>query len=264
MKTKLILSLISITLLFIVFSNTNLIDKKIELLPKAAMNIVKCSSTNFLLSDIDSTKQISPLFENLGSHVFTISTNNNKSQIYFNQGLNLAYAFNHPESHRSFMEASRLDPNAAMTYWGQAYVLGPNINDQLPDAERRLKSFEAVQKAKKLASKSTPKEQALIEALTHRYSKDSVDITKLNMAYMKAMEKVVKKYPQDADIQTLYTAAVMNTVPWNYWDKDGNPSPNIKEAKLALEKAMEININHPGANHYYIHMVELPKPDLAV
>ena len=75
MKTKLTLSLISITLLFIVFSNTNLIDKKIELLPKAAMNIVKCSSTNFLLNDIDSTKQISPLFENLGSHVFTITTN---------------------------------------------------------------------------------------------------------------------------------------------------------------------------------------------
>jgi len=264
MKTKLTLSLISITLLFIVFSNTNLIDKKVEFLPKAGMNIVKCSSTNFLLSDIDSTKQIAPLFENLGSHVFTISTNSENSQTYFNQGLNLAYAFNHPESHRSFMEASRLDPNAAMTYWGQAYVLGPNINDQLPDAERRLKSFEAVQKAKKLASKSTPKEQALIEALTYRYSKDSVDITKLNMAYMEAMAKVTKQYPQDPDILTLYTAAVMNTVPWNYWDKEGNPSPNIKEAKLALEKAMKININHPGANHYYIHMVELPKPDLAV
>lgn len=263
MKTKLTLTLISITLLYIVFYSTNLIDKKIELLPKAGMNIVKCSSTNFLLSDIDSTKQISPLFENLGSHVFTISTKNNKSQIYFNQGLNLAYAFNHPESHRSFMEASRLDPSAAMTYWGQAYVLGPNINDQFPDAERRLKSFEAIQKAKKLASKSTPKEQALIEALTHRYSKDSVDISVLNMAYMKAMEKVVKKYPKDADIQTLYTAAVMNTVPWNYWDKEGNPSANIDKAKLALEKAMELNINHPGANHYYIHMVELPKPDLA-
>lgn len=264
MKTKLTLSLISITLLFIVFLNTTLFDKKGDILPRAAMNIVKCSSTNFLLSDIDSTKQIAPLFENLGNYVFIISTNKKKSQTYFNQGLNLAYAFNHPESHRSFMEASRLDPTAAMNYWGQSYVLGPNINDQLPDAERRLKSFEAVQKAKKLANNSTPKEQALIEALTHRYSKDSVDITKLNMAYMKAMEKVANKYSQDADVLTLYAAAVMNTVPWNYWDKDGNPSPNIKDAKLALEKAMEININHPGANHYYIHMVELPKPDLAV
>jgi tetratricopeptide (TPR) repeat protein len=56
----------------------------------------------------------------------------------------------------------------------------------------------------------------------------------------------------------------MNTVPWNYWDAEGNPSPNIKEAKLALETAIKLNPNHPGAHHYYIHMVELPKPDLAV
>jgi tetratricopeptide (TPR) repeat protein len=56
----------------------------------------------------------------------------------------------------------------------------------------------------------------------------------------------------------------MNTVPWNYWDKNGNPSPNILEAKAALEKAIELNPKNPGAHHYYIHMVELPKPDLAV
>jgi tetratricopeptide (TPR) repeat protein len=56
----------------------------------------------------------------------------------------------------------------------------------------------------------------------------------------------------------------MNTVPWNYWDKDGNPSPNIKEAKAALEKAIELNPDNPGAHHYYIHMVELPYPDLGV
>lgn len=264
MKTRIFLSFVTISLFIAVFFSPNLVDKKIDLNPLAGMNIVKCSSTNFLLNDIDSTKQIAPLFENLGDHVFSISTKNKESQIFFNQGLNLAFAFNHPESHRSFLEASRLDPNAAMTYWGQAYVLGPNINDRFPDAERRLKCYEAVQKAVQKATGSSSKELDLINALSHRYSKDSVDVSILNMAYMKAMEKVVKKYPEDPDILTLYAAAVMNTVPWKYWDKDGNPSPNIKEAKLALETALEINSKHPGANHYYIHMVELPKPDLAV
>jgi len=56
----------------------------------------------------------------------------------------------------------------------------------------------------------------------------------------------------------------MNTMPWNYWDNQGNPAPNTPAAKLALEKAMQINPDHPGAHHYYIHMVELPQPDLAV
>lgn len=218
-----------------------------------------------MLKNIDTTKQIAPLFENLGNHTYVVSTKNKLAQQFFNQGLRLTYAFNHAEAHRSFMEASRLDPKCAMAFWGQAYVLGPNINDPFPDDERKNKYNEAIERAMKLMADATPKEQALIEALTHRYSKDlSKDVSDLNMAYMEAMTKVVAKYSEDSDIQTLYAASVMNTVPWNYWDKNGNPSPNIKEAKAALEKAMILNPENPGAHHYYIHMVELPYPDLGV
>jgi tetratricopeptide (TPR) repeat protein len=231
----------------------------------ASFGAIKCTVAKFLLEDVDTTQQISPLFENLGNLHFPISTSEDRAQEFFDQGLRLTYAFNHAEAHRSFMEASRLDPSAAMTYWGQAYALGPNINDPLPLEERKIKYNEALEKAKKWAANASPKEQALIEALTHRYSNDlSMDVAELNMAYMKAMEKVVKQFPQDAEVQVLYAASVMNTVPWNYWDEDGNPSPNIAEAKAALEKAIEINPDNPGAHHYYIHMVELPKPDLAV
>jgi tetratricopeptide (TPR) repeat protein len=264
MKTKLNLILFTLTTFVLVFVITKITDRELEVIPKTAVKIVKCSSANFLLKDVDTTQQIAPLFEDLGKHYYTITTSSTEAQIFFNQGLNLTYAFNHAEAHRSFMEASRLDPNSAMTYWGQAYVLGPNINDQFPDKERRNKSYEAIQRAKRLASKSTNKEQALINALAFRYSKDSVDIAQLNLDYMNEMAKVLKQFPNDAEVQTLYAAAVMNTVPWNYWDNEGNPSPNVVGAKAALEKAMEINIDHPGANHYYIHMVELPKPDLGV
>jgi tetratricopeptide (TPR) repeat protein len=232
---------------------------------RAGFNFIPCTAANFLLKDVDTTRQIAPLFENLGNLEFKISTLNKDAQTFFNQGLKLSYAFNHAEAHRSFLEASRLDPSSAMTYWGQAYALGPNINDPLPDDDRKRKAFEAVAKAKKLISKATPKEQDLIEALTARYSNDiKKDIQELNIAYMNAMAEVVQKYPEDADIQVFYAESVMNTVPWNYWDAQGNPSPNIAEAKIALEKAMEINPEHPGAHHYYIHMVELPKPDLAI
>ncbi|NNC60851.1 MAG: hypothetical protein HKO11_00835, partial [Eudoraea sp.] len=163
------------------------------------------------------------------------------------------------------MEASRLDPKSPMTYWGQAYALGPNINDPEPLEERKIKYNEAIAKAVKAMSTATQKEQALIEALTHRYSTDITENTgDLNKAYMEAMEKIVKKYPEDANVQVLYAASVMNTVPWNYWDKNGNPSANITKAKAALEIAMEKDPDHPGAHHYYIHMVELPFPDMAV
>ncbi|SDM31781.1 tetratricopeptide repeat protein [Kriegella aquimaris] len=230
-----------------------------------AYNFVKCTPAKFLLTDVDTTKQISPLFNNLGNLNFTISTKNERAQAFFNQGLKLSYAFNHAEAHRSFMEASRLDPNHAMTYWGQAFTLGPNINDPQPDDDRKQKYNEAMAMANKLAFSATPKERALIKALSARYSEDlSKDVAELNMSYMEEMTKVAKKYPEDANIQILYAAAVMNTVPWNYWDKDGKPSPNIKEAKAALEKAMELEPENPGGHHYFIHMVELPYPDLGV
>ncbi|MEL6918486.1 MAG: tetratricopeptide repeat protein [Bacteroidota bacterium] len=240
-------------------------EKKSDPSQQASFNFIKCTVAKFMLKDVDTTQQISPLFENLGDLHFSISTDVDGAQTFFNQGLKLTYAFNHAEAHRSFMEASRLDPTSAMTYWGQAYTLGPNINDPQPDEERKKKYNEAMAKAKDLSSTATPKEQALIKALESRYSRNlDTDVAQLNMAYMKAMEKVVAQFPEDADVQILYAASVMNTVPWNYWDADGNPSPNIAEAKAALEKAMDLNPNNPGAHHYYIHMVELPQPDLAV
>ncbi|MGB5370810.1 MAG: tetratricopeptide repeat protein [Flavobacteriaceae bacterium] len=232
---------------------------------QASFNFITCSATNFLLNNIDSTQQIAPLFDNLGSLHFPISTKNDRAQMFFDQGLKLVYAFNHAEGHRSFMEASRLDPASAMAFWGQAFALGPNINDPLPNDERKIKINEAMAKATALASSATPKEQALIEALTARYSLDlTKSVDELNMAYMNAMAKVVLKFPNDADVQILYADSVMNTVPWNYWDANGNPSPNIEGAKAALERAMEIDPDNPGAHHFYIHMVELPMPDLAV
>lgn len=264
MKIKLALLITAICVLTIISYKTRNVDT-FDYSLKIGRNAINCTPTKFLLGNIDSTKQIAPLFENLGKHTYTVTTKSELAQRFFNQGLRLTYGFNHAEAHRSFMEASRLDPNCAMAFWGQAYALGPNINDPSPDDERKNKYNEAIKKAKQLSLNATQKEQALIEALTHRYSTDlSEDVKNLNMAYMQAMAKVASIYTEDSDIQTLYAASVMNTVPWNYWDKDGNPSPNIPEAKAALEKAMILDPDNPGAHHYYIHMVELPYPDLGV
>ncbi|MBJ2176330.1 hypothetical protein JBL43_18910 [Aureibaculum sp. A20] len=266
MKTKINYILFSFMLLPIAyFLNITFSEITSERPATAGLNFIKCTSTKYLLTDIDTTRQISPLFENLGNLNFTISTKNERVQAFFNQGMKLSYAFNHAEGHRSFLETARLSPNTAMAYWGQAFALGPNINDPLPDGERKQKINEAMDKALQLLSKASPKEKALINALSARYSTDlTKDVAELNMAYMNAMKKVVQRYPGDVNIQILYAASIMNTVPWNYWDKDGNPSPNIKEAKVALEKAMELEPENPGGHHYYIHMVELPYPDMGV
>jgi hypothetical protein len=68
---------------------------------------------------------VAPRLQNLGVHTFPVTTSVTQAQLFINQGVNLAYAFNHAEAARAFTEAARLDPNAAMAHWGHALVLGP-------------------------------------------------------------------------------------------------------------------------------------------
>ena len=82
----------------------------------------------------------------LGNHRQAITTRNPLAQRFFDQGLSLAYAFNHAEAARSFREAARVDPTCAMCYWGVAFVLGPNINAAMDTAVVR-EAYEASQKA---------------------------------------------------------------------------------------------------------------------
>ena len=69
-----------------------------------------------------------PLFDGMGDYEMPITTEEQDAQRYFNQGMVLAFAFNHAESIRSFRAAQTLDPTCAMCFWGEALATGPNIN----------------------------------------------------------------------------------------------------------------------------------------
>src|SRR5262245_34981161 len=92
---------------------------------------------------------VSPrLLDGLGNHTHPITTSSPRAQRFFDQGLSLAYAFNHEEAKRSFLEGARLDPACAMCWWGVALVLGPNINASMDPAV----TTEAVRAARKASS----------------------------------------------------------------------------------------------------------------
>ncbi len=112
---------------------------------------------------------LAPRLQNLGVHTFPVSTKVERAQLFMNQGLNLTYGFNHAEASRAFAEAARLDPSLAMAYWGQALVLGPNINAPMaPEAEPTALAL--LQKAIALKGKATARERAYIDALAARYT----------------------------------------------------------------------------------------------
>ncbi|MCR9015306.1 hypothetical protein [Aquiflexum gelatinilyticum] len=197
-----------------------------------------------------------PLLEGMDVLDFPVSTDNPEARKYFNQGLLLAYGFNHAEAERSFQYAATLDPDFAMAYWGQAYVIGPNYNAGMEPEHYQL-AFEAIQKAKSLLTKVSAKEAAFIMAMDKRYVAESLeDRTKLDEAYAQAMANVWGKYPDDAEAGTLYAEALMDLQPWDLWTKEGDPKGNTTVILEVLEEVIKKHPDHPGAHHLYIHAVE--------
>ena len=206
-----------------------------------------------------------PLQDDLGNHTYPISTSVPMAQRYFDQGLILSYGFNHAESARSFREAARLDPKCAMCSWGEALVLGPNINAPMDDSAVP-QAYAAVQKALSLVRTATRKEQALIQAVATRYSKDVVkDRSELDKAYAEAMRKASKQFPDDPVISSLLAEALMDLHPWNFWTKTGEAQPWTAEIVSTLEAVLEQAPDNPLANHLYIHTLEAsPHPEKAL
>jgi tetratricopeptide (TPR) repeat protein len=193
----------------------------------------------------------------LGPFAWKISTENPQAQAFFNQGVQMMFAFAKLDAVRSFREASKNDPECAMCYWGEALVLGPNINAPMgPDAA--APAYAAVSKAQALAAKATARERALIDALSARYSSDpNAERAALDRAYADAMSKAAKRFPQDAQIAVLTAEAIMDLSPWDYWEAAGaKPKERTPEALALLERVLKTNPDHPGAIHYYIHLVE--------
>ena len=198
---------------------------------------------------------MAPRLQNLGDHKFPVTTKSSKAQLFVNQGMNLAFGFNHAEAGRSFREAARLDPNCAMAYWGQAWVLGPNINAPMDSASERPAKELAAQ-AVRLRASASPRERAYIDALAKRYTGDPAQRVANDSAFATAMAAVARQYPTDHDAQIVWAESAMNLRPWNYWRRDGTPYPGTVAIRERLEQVLAKAPNHPQAIHLYIHLME--------
>jgi tetratricopeptide (TPR) repeat protein len=207
-----------------------------------------------------------PLYDGLGAYSRKVTTKSAEAQRYFDQGLGFLHGFNHRAAIRAFQQAAEFDPECAMAHWGVALACGPHINSMAvppPAAELAWKELELAQKN---AGKAEPIEQALIDALAKRYANPQPeDRSGLDRAYADAMRKVWKKYPQDPDVGAFFAEAMMNLRPWDQWTPDGKPQPGTDEIIATLDTVLELNPDHPLANHLYIHALEAsPNPKRAM
>jgi tetratricopeptide (TPR) repeat protein len=208
------------------------------------------------------TGQLAPRLLSLGSHTFPAATCSEEARVFVNQGVNLAYGFNHAEAARSFREAARLDPECVLAYWGGALVLGPNINAPM-DPEAEPEAFELARQAVALEEGASERERALIDALAVRYTGDPDDRAANDAAFADAMAQVAERFPDDLDVATFYVESMMDLRPWNYWMPDGTPYEGTQEIVALIESILERNPDHPGALHLYIHLMEANHPERA-
>jgi tetratricopeptide (TPR) repeat protein len=204
------------------------------------------------------------LFETFGTLHRDTGSRIPAAQRYFDQGLRMAYGFNHEAAGRAFAEAARLDPDCAICVWGQALVLGPNINMAM-EATAVKDAAALARRAQALSAHARPVDRALIAALLQRYADPApVDRKRLDRAYAEAMASVVRDHPDDDDAATLYAEALMDLSPWAYWTSDGKPTEFTPQILATLERVLQRNPQHIGAMHYYIHATEAsPTPQRA-
>jgi tetratricopeptide (TPR) repeat protein len=162
------------------------------------------------------------------------------------------HSFWYRASQKSFEDALKVDPECAIAYWGIAMSLlyNPHV---APPAKNLAEGAVALEKGKALGAK-TQRERDYVEALTAMYSDyDKVDHRTRVLAYLKAMEQLAQRYPNDDEAQIYYALALnVGASP-----ADKTYANQLKGAAI-LEKIWTRQPDHPGIAHYLIHLYDTP------
>jgi tetratricopeptide (TPR) repeat protein len=245
--------------------------KRLTVLSLAITAIGACSVMPFL----PDSKATAPVLDGFGDSTLIPSQASPAAQRLFAQGMAQVYAFNETEAIRAFKAALAQDANCAMCAWGVAYQMGPSINS--PSRGDLTEAVKYVDYALKHSAGSSARDQALIDSLALRYAHSSLkrELTPLlgeicavkggsnkradplDIAYAERMHDLVKRFPNDPDILSIYAEAEMVATTEDWWDKKtGNANGKMGEVADLIEAALHIHPKHTGLNHYMIHSVD--------
>jgi tetratricopeptide (TPR) repeat protein len=203
--------------------------------------------------------------EAFGAYTWPVVTKSREAQAYFDQGMQLRYAFNVDEAARSMVEAQRRDPDCAMCYWGEAFALGSYLNGAMT-LEKARRAHSAIVRAEELAAThASDVERDLIAAAAVRYPRDYDPANRrpVDEAFAETMAEVYGRYPDDHDVATVYAVALfMLEERRGYRDVE---DPDLVRLHGVLTDVLDEDATHPGACHLYIHATESSQqPELAL
>src|SRR6266576_1414297 len=175
-----------------------------------------------------------------------------EAQKLFDRGMLYQHSFWYRASQKTFEEVLKEDPNCAIAYWGIALSLLWNPHT-VPPAKNLADVAAALAKGKGIGAK-TERERDYLEALSAMYSDyDQVDHRTRVLNYLKAMEQLAARYPDDDEAQIYYALALnVGASP-----ADKTYANQLKGAAI-LEKIWSRQPEHPGVAHYLIHLYDAP------
>jgi len=181
--------------------------------------------------------------EGIGHSHFPITTSNPEVQMWFDQGNTLLHSFWYYEAERSFRWCLKLEPDNAMAWWGMARATSQHD---------RAVTF--IQEALKRKDKVTDRERLYIEAWAAQILDDplhKITQTEKDKQHQDLLETLVLKYPDDIEAKSLLALANLNNS-----DRYG--------VDLILQQVLKVDPQHPGANHYRIHLWNSVHPEMAL
>src|SRR5215207_2369208 len=177
---------------------------------------------------------------------------NEAAQRRFDRGMRYQHSFWYQGSKEIFEDALKADPECAIAYWGIALSLLYNPHSP-PPAPSLPAGLAAIDKGKAVGAK-TPRERDYLEALAVFYTDyDKVPHGARVQKYLKAMEALAQKYPNDDEAQIFYAITLNVAASAN----DKTYANQLKGAAI-LDPIFRRQPRHPGVAHYLIHLHDTP------
>ena len=173
------------------------------------------------------------------------------AQKHFIEGVLLLHSFEYARARRAFQEASRIAPNFALAYWGEAMTHDHRIwGEQDRTAGLAALARLAPTAAERRAKAPTERERMYLDAVEKLYGDG--DPLQVAAAYSKSLEELTKRFPDDTEAQAFYALSLLGITGTT------RNTENYMKAAAVAEAIYEKNAKHPGALHYLIHSYDDP------
>jgi tetratricopeptide (TPR) repeat protein len=191
--------------------------------------------------------------ENVGNLSFPTSASP-EAQRHFLRGVAILHSFGWKQAIAEFKRAQQAQPDFALAYWGETLCYNHPLmaigDDKNP---RAVLARLGPNRAARVAKAPTAREKGFLEAVEDLWA-EGPDWRARRVAYMHAMERLHKQFPNDDEVTTFYALSLLSGARAL---NDESFRLEMKGGSLALD-VFKRNPNHPGAVHYVIHAFDDP------